>query len=352
VTSRGFRWLIGLTLLGAGFGAGVLLARPSAVPPSLLVDERVERTVALTKQPVDDVRDVQLSIQQGPNRQLFAAGEGLLTDFDCAVGTFFRSGASNLSIDGRPVLNLATETPMWRDLRAGDTGDDVRALTRELKRLGHPVAVENTLRSEVVRLLRAGLMREGSRGSDSQTIRRERLLWLPERKVEVLECLAEAGTRVTSEQAIAGLSAKALGASVVNVPADAVPGERVIELGGDRIAVDSEGRITSKSELVKLDGAVQRALSAREGSAADGGAEPGEPRLSVRYLLKRPLEAWVVPPSALVMQTEQQACIVSAEQALPVDVVASALGKSFIVFDDAAIAPARVELHPEQSTRC
>ena len=39
---------------------------------------------------------------------------------------------ANLSIDGAPLLNLATSVPLWRDLGVGDEGADALALRAEL----------------------------------------------------------------------------------------------------------------------------------------------------------------------------------------------------------------------------
>ncbi|WP_424862811.1 peptidoglycan-binding protein [Streptomyces sp. MMS24-I29] len=66
-----------------------------------------------------------------------ATGRGTLTAVP-AVGTVVRTGGRLYEVDGRPVVLLKGERPMWRDLgpKVSD-GADVEQLKRNLIRLGH-----------------------------------------------------------------------------------------------------------------------------------------------------------------------------------------------------------------------
>lgn len=52
------------------------------------------------------------------------------------VGTDVAQGQALFSVDGRPVVLLTGQTPMYRPLREGISGDDVRQLQRDLVSLG------------------------------------------------------------------------------------------------------------------------------------------------------------------------------------------------------------------------
>lgn len=53
-----------------------------------------------------------------------------------------RGATLEISVNDLPLISLATSRPLWRDLVAGDTGLDVRALRAELTRLGYRTTVD------------------------------------------------------------------------------------------------------------------------------------------------------------------------------------------------------------------
>ncbi|MDR0416449.1 MAG: hypothetical protein LBH76_03880, partial [Propionibacteriaceae bacterium] len=88
--------------------------------------------MAVTKQIYDDARTVTLTLTAGPEQRFQTPRSGRVTSSACAAGAEFISGGSALSVDGVPVLGLATAVPLWRDLALGDAGPDVAALGAEL----------------------------------------------------------------------------------------------------------------------------------------------------------------------------------------------------------------------------
>jgi len=60
----------------------------------------------------------------------------VVTDAPADVGTVVSSGNVVIGISGRPIIALATEVPLYRPMRAGDTGEDVRQLQAALAELG------------------------------------------------------------------------------------------------------------------------------------------------------------------------------------------------------------------------
>lgn len=65
------------------------------------------------------------------------AGRGTLTGLP-AVGAVVKAGQKLYEVDGQPVVLMAGDRPMWRDLGPGvPAGSDVEQLERNLIRLGH-----------------------------------------------------------------------------------------------------------------------------------------------------------------------------------------------------------------------
>ncbi|MFD6885346.1 peptidoglycan-binding protein [Streptomyces sp. NPDC059957] len=65
------------------------------------------------------------------------AGKGTLTGLP-AVGAVVKAGQKLFEVDGQPVVLMAGDRPMWRDLGPGvPAGPDVEQLERNLLRLGH-----------------------------------------------------------------------------------------------------------------------------------------------------------------------------------------------------------------------
>lgn len=64
------------------------------------------------------------------------AGSGTITRL-AGAGTEVGRGTELYRVDEQPTVALIGDIPMYRDLRSGDTGPDVRQLERNLKRLGY-----------------------------------------------------------------------------------------------------------------------------------------------------------------------------------------------------------------------
>ncbi|MFI8435173.1 peptidoglycan-binding protein [Streptomyces sp. NPDC079020] len=68
---------------------------------------------------------------------VIASGQGTITALP-AVGAVVKAGAKFFEVDGRPVVLLTGDRPMWRDLGPGvSEGPDVGQLKRNLIKLGH-----------------------------------------------------------------------------------------------------------------------------------------------------------------------------------------------------------------------
>ncbi|NUR31426.1 MAG: peptidoglycan-binding protein [Catenulispora sp.] len=134
----------GAGLLSAGGMAGAFFVRSpeqqraEASPPTRTtltspVERRVLASTVVTRGLVGAARQIEAtpSAAQG-------AGIVVVTAVRTKVGSTIRAGQVLLAVSGRPLIALAGVLPAYRDMRPGDSGDDVRQLQAALAALGHP----------------------------------------------------------------------------------------------------------------------------------------------------------------------------------------------------------------------
>ena len=124
------------------------------------------------------------------DRDLFGNASGLVTaDWS---GNGLTSGKGAYQVNDRTVVALNTATPLYRDLKTGDTGGDVLALNNELNLLGYnSVPGSDTY---------GWATSDGWEAVDGRSL--ADTLWIPEHEVAVAEWNATAGSMVTGGTAI------------------------------------------------------------------------------------------------------------------------------------------------------
>lgn len=161
---RARRFILGAVAIGLLVGPGLFLAwlrwgvedrlsevDPPAEPLVITVEHRLM---------VDD-QLVNASLEWGRPLEVFAPNwSGVVTDIYRAAGETVTSGESVLSINGVDRLAFASNQPLWRPLRRGDTGADVDELQRLLVAKGYDVQPDGEFGAttqEAVKLLEASL---------------------------------------------------------------------------------------------------------------------------------------------------------------------------------------------------
>ncbi|MCX5342029.1 peptidoglycan-binding protein [Streptomyces atratus] len=131
--------LVALVLVAALGGSGALaVIRPwehhgtaSAQPPVS------HGTVAVQKGSLSTGIQVGGALSYDTPTPVIASGHGTITALP-AVGAVIKAGAKFYEVDGRPVVLLTGDRPMWRDLGPGiSDGPDVEQLKRNLIKLGY-----------------------------------------------------------------------------------------------------------------------------------------------------------------------------------------------------------------------
>ncbi|MDI6099430.1 peptidoglycan-binding domain-containing protein [Actinoplanes sp. NEAU-A12] len=311
--------LAGLTLLGAG-GATAVLLRPAAAPAGLRT--AVDVTSAPTgRENLTDERTVKISLTDLPTPPLIVGIGGRVTRTACKAGEALRSGQAVARIDGKPVIALATRTPLYRDLGSGDKGDDVRALQRELHRLGHK-RVEATGRYDRrTRAAMRAVQKKAGIADPEGTVTIREVLWLPAPRVVPNSCELTLGAFVSAGQTFAKVPPRLTSVVVNSLPSGIVPGERTIEVLGVTGPLNAQGAATDGRFLSELAAGQEYKLLLASGE---------KPDLSAIIRLKTAIPTVKVPPGSVFALDGDQGCVQSGDTGHPVTVVGSRLGATLV----------------------
>lgn len=333
--------------------AGVCLVAVGAVaswailvddPPSLLVKTAVAGSAPVVQREFDDSQLVSVAVTQGSAQALVAPAGGVVTAFTCGVGQPVSSGQSVMSIGPIPIISLATGVPLWRDIKSGDRGGDVTALAAELTRLGRfDGDVEGSAGRGLLAAVRQLQKDLGTPEADlvDQVIPMSQLAWLPTDQAVAASCDVSVGSTVTPGTTVIGFDAPIVAATVSADTTRFAPGDRTLIVDGHRLAVGPDGAITDPDALTQLS-ASPSVTNARRAGVLNS--------LHAHYPLATPMTVSVIPPVSIRPIAKGRGCVVAADQALPVTIVASELGQSFVTFDGPA--PQSVRLDPPSDLTC
>ena len=329
------------TRTGIGIAAGCLAAVAAlggAVVASLVIDgapsdvapsERL--VVPVSTAEYAGSRNVSLQVtlsERGPLRSNVA---GTVTATACEPGAVLASGEVLGAVDARPVRLLSTTVPIWRDLRAGDRGEDVSALQAELTRLGFEVATSGRVDAATSAAVRAWLSggdaqlwRAYQQGDSSLVLPLAAVVWSPQRSVIAVSCALRLGEPIAVGDAVLTPAPEVQEIALANL-VPPVPGRSwTLTLGDATVVVDPAGTVTDADDLAALVATDEFAAWLR----SDGQEQP----LTGTLALDQPVTVGVVPPAALVGLASSQPCLIDpAGNVTPVLVVSSRLGQSLVV---------------------
>lgn len=328
-------WLAWALVAGIGAIAGWALAfRPAPEVGGAVDDAAV--TVPTTSTSFADERRIELALGSESPTSLRSNLSGTVTRLTCSVGESWVSGESPVAVDGRPLLALATTSPLYRDLTGGETGEDVAALQETLVELGYPVPPSGSYDAET-RSAVAGVLQTIGVETQDGSLRREDVVWLPISPAVLTACDRQLGDVIAAGDPVA--TTGAVSSVTYPIPADLIEGDRQIVVDTEVFPVADLGLMEDPSEIARL--LLMPSAEVARGLAASS----GEPALvPARLVLSDPLEVSGVPPSALAGLIGDRACVLSDGEGFPVSVVASSLGVSYVVFDGEP--PTQVQVNP------
>jgi peptidoglycan hydrolase-like protein with peptidoglycan-binding domain len=121
------------TAAAAGWAVGVFDRGPAAVPAD---SAGTTATARVVRGDLVETKSVDGRLGYGPATALAARNQGTVTAL-AAEGATVGAGQTLYAVDDKPVTLLLGVVPMYRELRTGDTGQDVRQLEQNLKALGY-----------------------------------------------------------------------------------------------------------------------------------------------------------------------------------------------------------------------
>ena len=307
------------------------------MPPLVAASPQATR-VDVSGETFDGARQVSARLTLAPALLLRSPAGGTVTDSRCAVGKAIASGSSPLSVDGRPLLALATSVPLWRDLTANLKGADVSAVQAELTRLGHPVKVTGAFDLATRNAVKALLKTIGVSSRDG-VLRLAQVMWLPARQITPATCDLQLGDAVIPGQQFAKATGALKGLTLVNPPG--VDGWTAT-FGSATAPVTAEGATTDAALLAAVEASAEFANATSPGG-------PGT--ITLKVALAEPIDVLVVPPSAIITSGSGVGCVVSDGRTIPIRIVTSSLGKTMVAVTNGS-PPSHVDVYPDPSVRC
>jgi hypothetical protein len=253
-----------------------------------------------------------------PEQSLVLTGGGVVTGVGCVPGTPMTSGSVLIWLDSRPVVGLRLKVPPWRSFTAGIKGPDVSALQSALRRLGYEAPKTGTVDYATTRAVRA-FWADRDRPNTS-VIALEDIVWLPEAELIPSGCPLGLG-----DQALTGATVAVTGGGLSRLELDMTPvsvkGDRVAEIEGLETLIPDGGVITDEAFLGAF---AESGLFKRWATENLGGT------LTLSTVLADPIDVVGVPPSSVFAVSDGEGCVMGADGPVPVRVVASQLGATFV----------------------
>lgn len=287
-----------IAVLATGTLAGWLWLAP-AVPPALSAPTGAT-TAPISHQEYSDSRLVMLGFSVSTPSPLQSGTTGRVTSTACSAGGAIESGTPLLSVNGQPLLALATSVPLWRDLKVGDHGDDVASLQKEIARLGYSITADGRLGAATLSAIGQLFAKAGDTEFIADTVPAARIIWLPSPSATIASCEAPLGSTLEAQGTISTLERGWTKVFVTEMPTDLLPGERTLTLDSVTVPLGSGGIVSDPEALRKL----AETPSAIESSAADKHKDPSNSstetsQVEGRMELNSPVAISIVPPTAV-----------------------------------------------------
>lgn len=324
-------------LFGAGSAVAVCAAVWSAPPPSL-AEPSAARSVPIVFADHRDERSAAAAVTTSKPASVSLARGGIVTSSECIGGASLESGRIVASVDGRPVLGLATAVPFFRELRPDMSGADVDALRTALRTMGHDVAEKGAYDTQVAAAMRVIQVKHGLEQRDGGLSLRD-VMWLPATSTEVLSCDALVGSAYSAGSPFLTAAGTLQSLRVVAPDGAAwTPGARTAQFGSASAPIGEDGVITDADFLRAVAGSTEY-TSARAQGSATASAKP----VSLRVALTEPLRVARLPLSAVSTPKASAACVRGTDDAdHRLRVVGSSGGAVLGVFEGAPPQGARL----------
>lgn len=189
--------LTAITVVALTVGACALWLPDRA--PAALDAARTLTSAAASVQDYSGAQQVNVVPTISADKELLGNASGIVTEN--WTGDEIRSGTRVYQVNDRAVVALHTATPLYRDLRTGDKGEDVRSLNDELGRLGYDsVPGSNVFNWNTSNGWRQLMIDAGNAGVEELSL--ADTMWIPADVVDVRDWKAQQGATVSAATAI------------------------------------------------------------------------------------------------------------------------------------------------------
>lgn len=314
-------WLLLTIIMTASISIGACAFLLPDRHPTVLASAREITSAPVTTQQYDAKRQITVVPTMSASRKVLINASGTVTA-DYSDGGL-HSGKAALDVDGHPIVALATNTPLYRDLALGDEGGDVYALNAELARLGYNTNADSNQYSTLTHWAIIALFNNLGVRSDG-TLPLVNTIWIPQTNVNVAKWEAVKGTIVAAGSPIAEIPGAITSLSVKNGSPSSV--DQTITVFGQQGILKAGSTVVDDPEFCSRVTASQEFAWAQQGDLSQG--------VDATVTLNQPIEVLRVPAAAVFGVTDNRGCIVSEGKTLPVTIVGADLGVSLIQLAD------------------
>lgn len=300
-----------LTVLAAA-GAGAAWAA-DRVAPSPLTSDATSAPLVVPVATAERSRSigVGVAIVSAPGHQAVSAAAGTVTAVLAKPGDTLATGDPVAVVDDRAVRALVADRPLWRDLVAGQEGEDVRALQVFLAGLGHLDATPDGRYGRATRAAVRAFDAADGRRTDGATFPRGSVTWVGTEPLTVAGVDAVAGHGVEVGAALLH-GAEVATTVTVSEPAGSptLTGAAALVVGSAQVPYEpGSGSLTAPDHVA--------AIAAQVGSA-------GESTGQIVEADRRTVA--VVPATAVVTDADGRSCVFPSVDGAPLAVIVTGGG--------------------------
>ncbi|MFE2141089.1 peptidoglycan-binding protein [Streptomyces sp. NPDC059456] len=140
------KWLLGslavvLAVSGGGYAVTAQPRTDSDRSKDRRTDGRPQQMAPVTRGDLGSGLTVEGTLGYAQERKLGAGGPGVLT-WAAGAGTAIERDGRLYEVNGRPVRLMYGSTPVYRQMKTGDKGEDVKQLKRNLQALGYGTGLD------------------------------------------------------------------------------------------------------------------------------------------------------------------------------------------------------------------
>lgn len=296
-------------------------------PPPNLEKAEGARTAAVSMSPFRDERTVAAEINALQPVTAALGASGTITSTACVPGGELTAGKIVAAVNGRPVLGLHTEVPLYRDIGPGAEGIDVNALRARLEAMGYQVVSKGAYSADLAAALRK-LQKDFGLHERDGVLHLTDIVWLSGQSVRIRSCEALLGSQYAAGTPF--LTAAGILQSLRIVFPDGqspAPGERQVSFGGASATLASNGLVTERAFLDEV-------AKSAEFAAAQSASSPKP--LSMKTALKSPVEVAKLPVSGVFAVRDNTGCVKSTDGAIhSLKIAGSSQGAVLATFDTA-----------------